>query len=97
MDKPTVSIEYLDNKDNKHSVIAFGLALDNEEGLHMSRSGKELTWVAIQGEVGDWCVYTHFTSHCLEYIKQYGDKVCTRRNIENILHITDEVWARYRV
>ena len=97
MIRQKITIEELDNKNNAHATLALGLALDNPEGLHMARTGGELVWVAVQGEIGDWCVYTHFSSHDIEFIKSQGDKVVDRRNIDNILDITDEVWARYRL
>ena len=80
----------------KHEIFASGTALDNEQGLFMSNSGKELRWVAVMGEIGDWCIYCHFAHYPLDYIKRCGDKVREERNIKLCVPCDDAAFKRYR-
>lgn len=96
MQRIELTIEQLDNKINCGKVLAVGYAKDNPEGLFMARTGKELHWVLKIGAVGDWCVYCGWSDKSTQSILSNGDKVMDRHNINNILVITDEVWARYR-
>ena len=80
----------------KHEIFASGTALDNEQGLFITNSGKELRWVAVTGEIGDWCIYCHFTHYPPDYIQRYGDKVCIKRNIQMCVPCDDEAFKRYR-
>ena len=96
MVRTVLTIEQLDNKINCDKILALGYAKDNPEGLHMTGSGKEMHWVLKIGEIGDWCVYCHWSDRSTQFVLEQGDKVMDRNNINNILDITDEVWARYR-
>ncbi len=78
------------------AVIATGETIDNPDGLHLANTDKPLRWVAKKGSADDWCVYAHLIEHSAEWILAHGDKVCTKRNIDNILKITDEIWSKYR-
>jgi len=80
----------------KHEIFASGTALDNEQGLFITNSGKELRWVAVTGEIEDWCIYCHFAYYPPEYIQRYGDKVCIKRNIKMCVPCDDEAFKRYR-
>lgn len=91
-----LTIEHLKDKDNIQKVLAIGYTNDDAQGLNMTRSGKLLLWVLKVGEIGDWCVYCHWADRGVDYVLESGDKVISKANIDNILHITDEVWARYR-
>jgi hypothetical protein len=80
----------------KHSIFATGTAIDNELGLFMTGSGRELRWVAVTGEINDWCIYCHFAEHDIEWIKRQGDKVCMERNIKMCVPCDDEAFKKYR-
>lgn len=96
MQRIELTIEQLDNEINSGKVLAVGYAKDNPEGLFMTGSEKELHWVLKIGAVKDWCVYCHWSDRSTNFVLSQGDKVMDRNNINNILVITDEVWARYR-
>jgi hypothetical protein len=96
MSRTVLTIEQLDNDINSDKILALGYAKDNLEGLHMTGSGKELHWILKIGTAHDWCVYCHWSDKSTQYVLSNGDKVFDRNNINNILDITDEVWARYR-
>ncbi|KKL81414.1 hypothetical protein LCGC14_1995000 [marine sediment metagenome] len=96
MTQGRITIEALDSSTLRGHVLCYGSAPDDVTGLNMTGSGKTLHWVAKRGAIGDWCVYCHWSSHDFVYILSQGDKVINRENIENILDIDDEVWARYR-
>jgi len=80
----------------KHAIFATGTAMDNELGLFMANTGKELRWVAVTGEIGDWCIYCHFADRSQEWIRNQGDKVCSERNIKMCVPCDDEAFKRYR-
>lgn len=85
------------NKIPDGEIIETGEIVDGEGGLNLSRSGRVLRWVAKKGFADDWCVYAHFSDeHSIASVTMHGDKVCDKRNIDNILKVTDEVWAKYR-
>lgn len=79
-----------------HSIFATGTAIDNGLGLFMSGSGKELRWVAVKGGNNDWCIYCHYSFNTPEWIKRFGDKVCSERNIKMCMPCDDEAFERYR-
>lgn len=78
------------------AVIATGVTIDGPEGLHLANTNKQLRWVAKKGNADDWCVYAHLIEYPVEWVAARGDKVCDKRNIDNILKITDEIWSKYR-
>lgn len=78
------------------TVFATKLSLDNEDGLFMANTGKELRWVAVRGRVYDWCIYCHFSEYDTEWIKRRGDKVHDKRNIKNLVICDDEALKMYR-
>jgi len=79
-----------------NEIFATGILLDNEDGLFMTGSNKELLWVAVTGEINDFAIYTHFTENSAEWIKRQGDKVHDERNIRRCIEMDDEAFARYR-
>ena len=80
----------------EHTVFATGLMFDNEEGLFMSGSGKELRWVAVRGGIWDWSIYTHFADRSIEWIQREGDKVRDDTNIKKCVECDAEAFAMYR-
>jgi len=40
-------------KNMKPGIFAEGIALDNQYGINMSRSGRQLRWVAVRGGAPD--------------------------------------------
>lgn len=79
-----------------HTVFATGILLDNEDGLFMTGSNKELRWCAIRGGIDDWAIYTHFADRNVEWICKYGDKIYDERNIKRCVPCDAEAFARYR-
>lgn len=77
-------------------IFATGVLTDNDLGLFMTGSKKELRWIVVKGHNNDWCVYCHFAYNSIDYIASYGDKVHTERNIRMCMPCTDEVFALYR-
>jgi hypothetical protein len=78
------------------TIFATGLALDNEDGLFISNTGKELRWVAVVGGNIDWSIYCYYAERSMDWIKAHGDKVHTERNIRKCIICDDEMFARYR-
>jgi len=78
------------------TIFATGTAIDNELGLFMANTGKELRWVAVKGYNNDWCIYCHFADKSQYWIMDHGDKVCSERNIKMCMPCDDEAFKRYR-
>jgi len=96
MEKFRLTLNILDNA-QPGIILATGVTIDNPDGLHISGSGKELRWVLKLGGINDWCIYTHWATNSIEYVRDHGDKVTQKSNILNIIDIDDEkVWKRMR-
>ena len=95
MKKITLTQELLDATP-PFGLICTGLAMDDEDGLFLANTNKELKWVAKKGAVGDWAVYAHFSSNSVDFVLNAGDKVQSKRNLEVILEFSDEVYSKYR-
>ena len=80
----------------KHEIFMSGTANDDPDGLFMANTKKQLRWVAVTGEIGDWCIYCHFADKNEEWIKRRGDKVCMENHIRKLVPCDDEAFKRYR-
>ena len=57
----------------------------------------ELTFIAKKGDgYPDWTIYCHHSHHDIEFIKEQGDKVMTRQEIQSICPCDEEVYRLYR-
>ena len=77
-------------------VFAKGEIIDSPEGLHMARTGRMLKWVAVKGYVNDWSVYAHFADNDWDFIKNSGDKVTGKENIQKVVPCEQDVFECYR-
>lgn len=80
-----------------NTIFATGILPDNEDGLFMTGSGKDLRWVAVRGGIDDWCIYTLFADKSIEEIRDYGDKVHSVRNIRRCVECDNDALLRYRL
>ena len=80
----------------KETMFATGELLDNPEGLWMSRTGRNLRWVAVRGEIYDWTIYCHFAEHTAEWIRSNGDKVFDEVHIKRCVPCDEEAFKLYR-
>lgn len=94
--KPKLTISLLEHPISANEVLFQGEIIDNHQGINMTNSGRRLKYIVKVGCNKDWCVYCHWAENTFAYVTSQGDKVISRANIENILEIDDEVWARYR-
>ena len=85
-----------DIKNMKPGIFAEGVALDNQYGINMFRSGKPLRWVAVRGGAPDWKIYCHFMEKSREEVASNGDKVCDEETIRKLVPCTDEALKMYR-
>lgn len=58
-------------KEMKPGIFAKGTFIDNPEGCNMANTGKEVRWVAVRGDIEDWCIY----SQNPYYIDDFSPKV----------------------
>lgn len=77
-------------------IFSTGETQDNSEGINMINSGDMLRWVAVKGYGNDWCIYAHWAYNSIEYVKDMGDKVFSKYNIQKLVPCTDEVYSLYR-
>lgn len=78
------------------NIFATGIAIDDEDGLFMANTGRELRWVAVRGGIYDWAIYCHLADKGEDWIKRQGDKVCDERNIKRLVKCDDEAFKMYR-
>ena len=95
MTKPIITIEMLNNSVDDQ-ILAKGECFDNPEGLNMTTSNKMLRWVAKRGMINDWAVYTQWAYQDWDFILSQGDKVQDKKNLQNILSFSEEVYKQYR-
>jgi hypothetical protein len=79
-------------------VFASGILPNSPDGLFMTNEliDKELRWVAKKGNINDWAIYCHWSDKSVEWIMNYGDKVCSETNIKRCVPCDDEVFKQYR-
>jgi len=77
-------------------IFATGTTMDNENGLFMANTGKQLRWIAIRGGYYDWAIYCHFSNRDINWIARQGDKVTMENNIRKLVPCDDEAFKLYR-
>lgn len=85
-----------DIRNMKPGIFAEGIALDNQYGINMTRSGKMLRWVAVRGGAPDWKIYCHLAEKSKEEIASTGDKIHDDETIRRLVPCTDEAFEMYR-
>ena len=65
-------------------------------GLFMDNTGKELHWVAVRGGNPDWAIYYGFSYRNNEWIRRWGDKIHSEKDIRLLVPCDDEACALYR-
>ncbi len=78
------------------TIFATGITLDQEGCTFITGSGKELRWVAVRGDIDDWCIYCHSREESLEWIRRNGDKIKMKQHIRMLVPCTDEAFKQYR-
>jgi len=94
-----LTMEILNNPDNRGKVLAEGTIPNSPEGIYMTNSnqGMMLRWILkMGGGYGDWAVYCHWATHSKEYVMESGDKVTMKANLLKIIDFDDQVWKKYR-
>ncbi len=90
-----LTMEILENPDNRGKVLAEGTIPNSPEGIYMTNSN-QLRWILKMGGYGDWAVYCHWATHPKEYVMESGDKVTMKSNLIKIIDFDDQVWKKYR-
>lgn len=81
------------------TIFAQGVAENSPAGLYMVDSdiGKKLLWIAKKGYgYDDWVIYCHWEENGLEYVKERGDKVSDKDNIQKLVPCDEKVLELYR-
>ena len=77
-------------------VFAQGEIVDSDEGLCFDRSGEMLKWVAVKGYADDWCVYVHLADNTFDFVRNYGNKITMKENIQKVVPCEQDVFECYR-
>lgn len=77
------------------TLFATGTETDVHDGLHMANTGRELRWVAVRRHGPGWCIYCHFASQDIEWIRRHGDKVCFKDHIRKLVPCDDDAFKLY--
>lgn len=77
-------------------IFAVGILTDDDKGINMTGSGQKLKWIAVKGGFDDWCIYCHWASYSIDYIRSNGDKVTFREHILKCVECEEEMFRRYR-
>jgi len=82
-------------------VFATGELPNSPEGIYMTTDHVDqlLRWVAKKGwGYSDWAIYCHWAEiHDVEWIKEHGDKVTSKINIQRCVPCTEEMFKHYRL
>lgn len=78
------------------TIFATGTANDDPQGLFMANTNRTLRWVAVRGEIHDWCIYCHFAEYGDVYVARHGDKVTREAHIKKLIPCDDEAFKMYR-
>lgn len=78
-------------------VFATGVLPNSEEGLYMTNDGGELRWIAKKGfGYNDWAIYCYWANQDVDWIKNHGDKVTSKDNIQKCVPCSEECLNLYR-
>jgi len=81
----------------KGTIFAKGETTDDQNGINMTRSGKQLKWIAKKGYgYDDWAIYAHWATMSDHFVETQGDKVTSEQNIKKLVPCSDEVYSKYR-
>ena len=83
-------------KEMKPGMFATGLAIDSPDDINIERTGRELRWVAVRGDIHDWGIYILFSTFTSEEVKRMGHKVCCENHIQKLVPCDDEAFKMYR-
>lgn len=86
-------------KEMNPGIFAYGMVVDNVEGVNIGNTGRVLKWVAVRGQIHDWAIYID-NPHSLQQnyiqVSKYGDKIYTESHVRRLVDCDDEMFARYR-
>lgn len=78
------------------SIFATGTINDGPTGINLANTGKTLRWVACRGGIHDWAIYAQAEDWSEQRVKEMGDKVHNRDNVQKLVPCDDEALAMYR-
>lgn len=85
------------NKLDPETIFAMGIDFDDENGIYIWNSGKQIRWVAVTGmSSDDWAIYVFTADKTPEQVKMEGDKLSKREAIKLITG-SDDFIERYRI
>ncbi len=92
--KHKITKKLLENAEPR-SILFTGYVSNSSDGIFMANGGGRLLYVITRGGIADWKVFVGLDGESVEHVRDLGDKVHQRENIENIAEFNDEVWGMY--
>jgi len=83
-------------KDMEPGIFRSGLVTDNSEGVNIAGTNQLLRWVAVRGGIHDWAIYVGVAEQSSEAIRDYGDKIHNRANVQKLVECDEEALNMYR-
>ena len=80
-------------------IFAQGEIKDIQEVCNVANTGKIMKWVAVRGNIHDWCIYTdnpYSPQYSYEGVRDMGDKISGEANIKKLVPCDDEAFDMYR-
>lgn len=80
------------------TVFSKGFTENSPDGIYMTNEnlGKKLMWVAKRGEIHDWAIYIHWAEYGEDYVRDFGDKVTSLKNIKKLVPCDEKALSMYR-
>lgn len=83
-------------KDMEPGIFERGLTIDNRSGVNLANTDQVLRWVATRGGIHDWAIYAGPEDWSEERVRDYGDKVHNRDNVQKLVPCDEEALEMYR-
>ena len=58
---------------------------------------EQIRWVAVRGQIHDWCIYYHFANHTYHQVEIGGDKIKNPKVIKQLVNCSDDAFKMYRL
>lgn len=86
------------NKIPDGEIFATGVLPNSPEGIYMTEYhfNANLKWIAIKGYAHDWVVYCDWEYKSYDDVKNQGQKITSKENIQKCIPCDEEVLKLYR-
>lgn len=90
-----IKITKEDILNNPEEIILIALTTDDEFGINMVGTGKELLVIIKVGGNNDWAAYANYSDHSINEVAISGQKIMVD-SLNNVFEFNEEVKEMYR-